>query len=67
MDAQLPLPQEMGERLPVEVQEYIHTLEMRVAALKGIVQRLQATVQHLPERLPQDSRTFSRPPSSDPP
>jgi transposase len=67
MDAQLPLPQEMWERLPVEVQEYIHTLATRVAALEAIVLRLEATVQHLTERLQQDSRTSSRPPSSDPP
>jgi transposase len=67
MDAQLPLPQEMWECLPVEVQEYIHTLETRVAVLEARVQRLEATVQHLTELLQQDSRTSSRPPSSDPP
>jgi transposase len=32
-----------------------------------MVQRLEAAVQHLTERLQQDSRTSSRPPSSDPP
>ena len=47
MDAQLPLLQEMWERLPVEIQEYIQTLETRVAVLEAIVQRLEATVQHL--------------------
>ena len=67
MDAQFPLPQEIWERLPIEAQEYIHALETRVAVLEAIVQRLEATVQHLAERLPQDSRTSSRPPSSDPP
>jgi transposase len=38
-----------------------------VTALEAIVQRLEATVQHLTEWLPHNSRTSSRPPSSDPP
>lgn len=67
MDAQLPLPQESWERLPVEAQAHIHALETRVAVLEAIVQRLAATVQPLTARLQQDARTASRPPSSDPP
>ena len=67
MDAQPSLPQEIWERTPVEAQEYIRALEGRVAVLEAMVQRLQATIQQLTERLQQDSRTSSRPPSSDPP
>lgn len=53
-----PLPSEIWERTPREAQEYILALEARVAAL-------EASVQELRERLRQDSRTSSRPPSSD--
>ena len=67
MDTKSPLPPEVWEHTPVEAQEYIRALEARVAMLETIVQRLQATVQHLTARLQQDSRTSSRPPSSDPP
>jgi transposase len=49
------------------VQDYIRALESRGAALEAVVQRLGATVHDLTERLPQDARTSSRPPSSDPP
>src|SRR5262245_50088271 len=51
---------ELWERTPPEVQAYLRALEARVAAL-------EATVQQLREELQQDSRTSSRPPSSDPP
>ena len=67
MDPKAPLPSEIWEHTPVEAQEYIRALEARVAALEVMVQRLPATVQQLTERLQQDSRTSSRPPSSDPP
>jgi transposase len=67
MESKAPLPSEIWERTPVEAQEYRRALEARVAALEVTVQRLQATVQQLTERLQQDSRTSSRPPSSDPP
>ena len=67
MDTKSPLPPEVWEHLPVEAQEYIRALDSRVAMLESMVQRLQATVQHLTEQLQQDSRTSSRPPSSDPP
>ena len=60
MDTKPPLPPESWAHTPPEVQEYILHLEARVATL-------EATVQHLLERLRQDSRTSSRPPSSDPP
>jgi transposase len=60
MNANLPFPQELWEQTPVEVQAYLRALEARVVAL-------EASVQHLTERLQQDSRTSSRPPSSDPP
>jgi transposase len=51
---------ELWERTPPAVQAYLRALEARVAAL-------EATVQQLREQLQQDSRTSSRPPSSDPP
>jgi transposase len=52
------IPSELWDRTPREVQDYILALEARVAAL-------EATVQELMERVQQDSRTSSRPPSSD--
>ena len=55
-----PLPPELWEQTPVAVREYIRTLAARIATL-------EATVQQLLERLQQDSRNSSRPPSSDPP
>jgi len=54
------LAPEVWERLPPEAQAYIRVLEARVAAL-------EATVQQLQEQLQQNSRTSSRPPSSDSP
>jgi transposase len=60
MNSTPPFPPELWEQTPVAVREYIRTLEARVAAL-------EATVQQLLERLQQDSRNSSRPPSSDPP
>lgn len=62
-----PLPPAIWEHTPAEAQEYIRALDARVAMLEAIVQRLQATLQQVTERLEQDSRTSSRPPSSDPP
>jgi transposase len=60
MNCEPLLSPELWERAPPEVQAYIRALEARVAAL-------EATVQQLREQLQQDSRTSSRPPSSDPP
>jgi len=60
MTTHRPISPELWDRTPREVQDYIVSLEARVAAL-------EATVQELMERLQQDSRTSSRPPSSDPP
>lgn len=60
METQRPFSPEIWDRTPPEVQAYILALEARVAAL-------EATVQDLLERVQQDSRTSSRPPSSDPP
>jgi len=57
MDTPSPLPPEIWDRTPPEAQAYILHLEARVAAL-------EANVQALMERLRQDSRTSSRPPSS---
>jgi transposase len=74
MNREPPLPPELWARTPPEVQVYIHALEARVVALEATVQRLEAVVQHLAatiqqlqEQVRQDSRTSSRPPSSDPP
>jgi hypothetical protein len=60
MDTTPPLPPEIWDRTPPEAQEYILELEARVTTL-------EVTVQDLMARLHQDSRTSSRPPSSDPP
>jgi transposase len=67
MDTKPPLPPEIWEHTPAEAQEYMHALEGRIAVLEAMVQRLPAPVQQLTERRQQDSRTSSRPPSSDPP
>jgi transposase len=55
-----PFPPELWEQTPLAVRAYSHPLEARVAAL-------EATVQQLRERLHQDSRHASRPPSRAPP
>ncbi len=60
MTTHTPLPPEIWERTPPEAQASILYLEARVAAL-------ETTVQDVMERVHQDSRTSSRPPSSDPP
>ena len=67
MSPERPLSQELWEQIPAAVQDYICTLEAHVTVLEDAIQRLEATVQHLTERLQQDSRNSSRPPSSDPP
>jgi len=67
MNPERPFSQELWEQIPATIQDSICTLETRVAALETVVQRLEAMVQQLTERLQQDSRTSSRPPSSDPP
>jgi transposase len=67
MNTERPFSQALWEQTPVAVQDYIRALEARVMALEAAVQRLEATVQQLTERLCQDSRTSSRPPSSDQP
>jgi transposase len=67
MNTERPFSQELWDQTPAVIQDYIRGLESRVAALEAVVQRLEATVHDLTERLQQDSRTSSRPPSSDPP
>jgi transposase len=67
MNAERPFPSELWEQIPAAVQGYIRALEVRVTALETAVQQLETTVQDLKERVQQDSRTSSRPPSSDPP
>ena len=70
----IPLPPEVWERTPAEAQADIRALASRVVGLEDVfrpleatVRQLEATVQHLTEPLQQDSRTSSRPPSSNPP
>jgi DDE family transposase/uncharacterized protein DUF6444 len=67
MHSETPLSPEVWERIPPEVQVYIRALEARVGALEETVQQLEATVHQGREQLQQNSRTSSRPPSSDPP
>ena len=67
MNAQRPFSQALWDQTPAAVQDYLQVLEARVAALEEAVQRLEAMVQQLREHMQQDSRTSSRPPSSDSP
>jgi transposase len=67
MDLKPPLPPAVWERTPVEAPAYLRGLDARVAVLAALVQRVQATLQHLTERLPQDARPSSPPPASAPP
>jgi transposase len=74
MHSETPLSPAVWERIPPEAQAYIRALEARVGALEETVLRLQAAIQQLEatvhqvrEQLQQNSRTSSRPPSSDPP
>jgi hypothetical protein len=67
MHTERPFSQELWDQTPAAVQDYICTLEGRVATLEVSLQRLETTVQQVTEQLQQDSRTSSRPPSSDPP
>jgi transposase len=60
MNSEPFLSSDLLERTPPEVQAYIRALEARVAAL-------ETTLHPVREQLQQDSRTSSRPPSSDPP
>jgi transposase len=74
MHNETPLSQEVWEHIPPEAQAYIRALEARVGTLeetvqglKAAMQQVEATVDQLREQLQQNSRTSSRPPSSDPP
>ena len=60
MDMTPLLPSEIWDRTPPEAQALLVSLATRVVTL-------EATVQALTEQLHQDSRTSSRPPSSDAP
>ena len=67
MTTERPFSQELWDQTPSAVQDYICALEARVTAGEAAIQSVEATVRHLTERLQQNSRTSSRPPSSDPP
>ena len=67
MDTPAALSSDLWERIPPEAQAYIRALESRLSALEARVQTLQAHNRALQERLHQNSRNSSRPPSSDPP
>jgi transposase len=60
MNSEPRLSADIWERTPPEAQAYMRALEARVAALETRIQELRAQLQ-------QNSRTSSRPPSSDPP
>jgi len=67
MDTPAALSSDLWERTPPEAQAYIRALESRLSALEARVQTLQEQNRALQERLHQNSRNSSRPPSSDPP
>src|SRR4029450_6714487 len=67
MDTPAALSSDLWERTPPEAQAYIRALESRLSALEARVQTLQEQNRVLQERLHQNSRNSSRPPSSDPP
>src|SRR5919199_1283330 len=67
MDTPAALSSDLWERTPPEAQAYIRALELRLSALETRVQTLQEHNRALQERLHQNSRNSSRPPSSDPP
>ena len=67
MDTPAALSSDLWERIPPEAQAYIRALELRLSALETRVQTLQEHNRALQERLHQNSRNSSRPPSSDPP
>jgi transposase len=69
-----PYRKRCGSTSHPEAQAYIRALEARVGTLeetvqglKAAMQQVEATVDQLREQLQQNSRTSSRPPSSDPP
>src|SRR5215216_4706638 len=67
MDTPAALSSDLWERTPPAAQAYIRALESRLSALEARVQTLQEDHRALQERLHQNSRNSSRPPSSDPP
>jgi transposase len=67
METPAALSPDLWERTPPEVQAYIRALELRLSVLEARVQALQEQNRALEERLNQNSRNSSRPPSSDAP
>lgn len=67
METPAALSPDIWERTPAEAQAYIRALESRLSALEAEVQVLQEQNRALQERLNQNSRNSSRPPSSDAP
>jgi transposase len=67
MDAQPPLPPEVWEQTPPAAQELIVAQAAALGLLRAEVAQLKATVEELAQRLGQNSRNSSRPPSADPP
>ena len=68
METPATLPADIWERIPPEAQVYIRSLEVRLTAFEALEARLQALqeqVRTLEERLHQNSRNSSQPPSSD--
>src|SRR5215813_10608954 len=71
MKSEPPLPPELWERIPSEVQAALRLVvadyEQRIATLEAQVTALKGEMSALKERLGQNSRNSSRPPSSDGP
>ncbi len=62
-----PLPEPVRAALPAEVQAYLAALEQRDASREARLGEALVRIAELEARLARDSRTSSRPPSSDPP
>src|SRR5215813_14806614 len=71
MKSEPPLPPELWERIPSEVQAALRLVvadyEQRIATLEAQVTALKGEMSALKERLGQNSQNSSRPPSSDGP
>ncbi len=61
------LPEAVRAALPAEVRAYVSALEQRDAVRAAQLSAVVARLTEFEARLAKDSRTSSRPPSSDPP
>jgi hypothetical protein len=67
MTTERPFSPARWDQTPAAVQDDIRALQARLTAWAAMVQRAEATGQHVTERRPRDSRTSARPPASGPP